>query len=399
MRGSIVMFHAYHKLYHVKIRRTHASAILKNITMNPCVIVIPTYNESQTIAKIIRAIAAEKLPADVLVVDDNSPDGTADVVRGLQKEYSFVRLLVNPVKDGLARAYMAGFSHALAEGYKYICEMDADFSHNPRYLRPMLEALETCDFVVGSRYVKNGGVRDWSLPRRIISRAGSLYAQGVLGSPIRDQTGGFNMWRRETLEAIMPQVTSRGYVFQVELKYRARKAGFRGTEVPIVFTDRTEGVSKMTGSIIKEAVSSVLALRFGRRQAELALFCCVGGAGMLINLALFWLLTDAGDVPPTLASVICFCITVVINYALNHLFTFQVRTRRARLSAGGVARYASVALIGLGINITLLNIALALYPFKHAVFAQAIGIIGGMMWNFLGASKFVFNAKRFESRS
>ncbi len=230
-------------------------------------VVIPTYNEAMNIGPIVRA-AGEQLerlaPGEyrILVVDDNSPDGTGELADELARELGTVEVLHRPGKTGLGHAYLAGFAHALANGGQLVVEMDADFSHDPRYLGDLLRAADDADLVLGSRYVDGGGVRDWGLARRMISRGGSLYARMILGVDIRDLTGGFKCIRREVLEAIdLPSIRAEGYAFQIEVTYRAVVAGFRVKEVPIVFGDRTEGTSKMSTRIALEAMWLVPRLR------------------------------------------------------------------------------------------------------------------------------------------
>lgn len=225
-------------------------------------IVIPTYNEKDNIAAIIPDILKQNLGVDVLVVDDNSPDGTAEVVRGIQKTNSNVHLLVREKKNGLGRAYIAGFEWGLKAGYDILVEMDADFSHRPVDLKGLIEGCIKNDFSVGSRYVKGGSVVNWGLGRRLISRGGGIYSRVILGHPLNDWTGGFNAWKRKTLEGIkLSTVESNGYSFQIELKYRALSNGFKGIEVPIVFEERREGQSKMSGNIVWEALFRVWKMR------------------------------------------------------------------------------------------------------------------------------------------
>jgi dolichol-phosphate mannosyltransferase len=230
-------------------------------------VVIPTYNEAMTIERVVGAVDAELkrlVPGEhrILIVDDNSPDGTGEKADRLALELQTVDVLHRPGKSGLGQAYLAGFDHALARGAELIFEMDADFSHDPRYLGDLLTAARDADLVLGSRYVPGGGVQDWSLIRRLISRGGSFYARTILGVHVRDLTGGFKCIRREVLESIdLPSVRAEGYVFQIEVTYRAVAAGFRVKEVPIVFVDRTEGSSKMSTRIALEAMWSVPRLR------------------------------------------------------------------------------------------------------------------------------------------
>ncbi len=224
---------------------------------------IPTYNEAENLPGIVRAASAElarAAPGDhrILVVDDNSPDGTGMVADSLAAEHEWVDVLHRPRKSGLGNAYLAGFACALQNGARLLIEMDADFSHDPQYLPDLLAAAQDADVVLGSRYVAGGGVRDWGLVRRLVSRGGGLYARAILGVGVRDLTGGFKCIRREVLEAIdLPSVRAEGYVFQIEITYRAILAGFTVREIPIVFSDRTVGSSKMSSMIALEAMLQV----------------------------------------------------------------------------------------------------------------------------------------------
>jgi dolichol-phosphate mannosyltransferase len=232
----------------------------------PAWVVLPTYEEAATIERLVGAVRS-KLPADaqVLIVDDSSPDGTGEIAARLEGEVEAVHVLHRPRKEGLGPAYIAGFEQALREGAGLIVEMDADFSHPPAYLPRLLEAAERADVVLGSRYVAGGGVSDWGALRRTISRGGSAYSRLMLGVDVRDLTGGFKCFRREVLEAIdLGSVRSRGYAFQVEMTYRAIERGFRVVEVPILFRDRQDGSSKMSRSIVWEAIWRVPLLRFGK---------------------------------------------------------------------------------------------------------------------------------------
>ena len=237
-------------------------------------LVIPTYNEAENLPNIVSAAAAaleQAAPGDhrILIVDDSSPDGTGAIADRLAAKYEWVEVLHRPAKSGLGQAYLAGFARALEGGAQLLIEMDADFSHDPAYLPRLLAAAEDADLVLGSRYVPGGGVRDWGLLRRLISRGGGLYARTVLRVDVRDLTGGFKCIRREVLEAIdLPSVRAQGYGFQIEVTYRAILAGFRVREIPIVFTDRAVGSSKMSTRIALEAMLLVPAMR---RSAPAAL--------------------------------------------------------------------------------------------------------------------------------
>jgi len=234
----------------------------------PAWLVLPTYNEAENLEPLVAAALAN-LPdsARVLVVDDNSPDGTGDLADRLAAAEERVDVLHRPRKEGLGPAYVAGFRHALGAGAGRILEMDSDFSHDPADLGRLLAATETADLAIGSRYVAGGGVENWSRLRQGISRGGSAYARIVLGLPIKDLTGGFKCFRREVLERIeLEEISSRGYAFQVEVTYRAVELGFEVVEVPIVFRERRAGASKMSRSIVLEAAWRLPQLRMGRRS-------------------------------------------------------------------------------------------------------------------------------------
>jgi dolichol-phosphate mannosyltransferase len=231
----------------------------------PAWLILPTYNEAENVEAFVAAARA-KLPASaqVLIVDDGSPDGTGEVAERLAERHDNVSVLHRQVKEGLGPAYIAGFRRALAAGAGLVLEMDSDFSHDPAYLPRLLEAARRADVVLGSRYVPGGGVSDWGPLRKAISRGGSAYAKLILGVDVQDMTGGFKCFRREVLEVIdFDSIQARGYAFQVEMTYRAIRAGFEVVEVPIVFRDRRVGASKMDRSIVAEALWRVPMLRFG----------------------------------------------------------------------------------------------------------------------------------------
>jgi len=237
----------------------------------PAWLILPTYNEAENLGPLVRAalpVLAHAAPEGhrILIVDDNSPDGTGKIADALAAELDAVEVLHRASKDGLGKAYLAGFDTALRGGAGYVLEMDADFSHDPGDIARIFAAAQDADLVLGSRYVKGGGVINWALPRRIVSRAGCYYAQAVLGLRQHDLTGGFKCFRREVLEAIdLPTVQAEGYAFQVELTYRAVNAGFRVVEVPILFSNRLHGKSKMSPRIAAEAAWLVPRLRLRRR--------------------------------------------------------------------------------------------------------------------------------------
>ncbi len=223
---------------------------------------LPTYNERANLEPMVAALLARLGPDDrILVIDDASPDGTGRIADRIAAGNDRVSVLHRPHKEGLGPAYLAGFRRALDEGAELILEMDCDFSHSPDDVPRLIEAAGSADLALGSRYVRGGRVENWSPFRRAVSRAGSLYAQALLLARVRDLTGGFKCYRREVLERIdLDAVTARGYAFQIETTYRALRAGFTVREIPIVFQDREEGTSKMTGHIVLEAIWRVPAL-------------------------------------------------------------------------------------------------------------------------------------------
>ena len=227
-------------------------------------VIIPTYNERENVSRIIRSVLEKDARLEVLVVDDGSPDGTAAIVESIAAETTRVHILKRPRKMGLGTAYIAGFKWSLERKYEYTFEMDADFSHDPGHLPEFLHAIETADLVIGSRY-RNGKVTvvNWPMSRLLLSYFANAYARVVTGVPLWDLTAGFKCYRRAVLEAIdLDDVRSNGYAFQIEMHFRAWQKRFRIVEIPIVFVDRTEGTSKMSGAIVREAVWMVWRLRF-----------------------------------------------------------------------------------------------------------------------------------------
>jgi dolichol-phosphate mannosyltransferase len=232
---------------------------------------LPTYNERENLEPMVRALGEVLGPDDgVLVIDDASPDGTGEIADRLAGEHPNVQVLHRADKRGIGPAYLAGFRHALAAGAELVLEMDCDFSHDPNAVPQLIAAAAGADLVLGSRYVRGGGTRNWGLVRRTISRGGSLYAQILLGAPVRDLTGGFKCYRRAVLERIdLDAITSHGYAFQIETTYRALRAGFHVVEMPITFVDREAGGSKMSRAIVLEAIWKVPALRLAALRGRL----------------------------------------------------------------------------------------------------------------------------------
>jgi dolichol-phosphate mannosyltransferase len=225
-------------------------------------VVVPTYNERTNVSQIVPAVLAQDPCIEVLVVDDNSPDGTGQIADQMATDDARVHVLHRGGKEGLGKAYIAGFRWALERGYDLVFEMDADFSHDPRFLPKLIEAVQDADLVIGSRYKTGVNVINWPISRLLLSLGANQYARWVTGLPLTDSTGGFKCFRRRVLEAIpLDRVRSNGYAFQIEMSFLAWKRGFRLKEIPIVFTDRVEGQSKMNKKIVREAVWMVWWLR------------------------------------------------------------------------------------------------------------------------------------------
>lgn len=232
-------------------------------------VILPTYNESLNLPQIIPAILDQDPRLEVLVVDDSSPDGTGELADQLVAAFARVHVLHRSAKEGLGKAYLAGFAWGLERGYDRLLEMDADFSHDPKFLPQLLAAADESDLVIGSRYKSGVNVINWPMSRLVLSYGANIYVRWVTGLPLTDATGGFKCFRREVLAALpLDRVRSNGYAFQIEMSFRAWRKGFRLTEIPIVFTDRVEGSSKMSKAIVREAVWMVwwlwIADRLGR---------------------------------------------------------------------------------------------------------------------------------------
>ncbi len=230
--------------------------------MSKSLIIIPTYNEAENIPRLLPAVLSQAPNVDVLIVDDNSPDGTAGLVRDMMSADSRIHLLERPGKMGLGTAYVKGFKFAIEHGYDFIFEMDADFSHSPKEIPNFLKKIQECDLVLGSRYIHGVRVLNWPMRRLLLSFSANVYTQIITGLPVRDATGGFKCFRRAVLEAIdLDRVKSNGYAFQIEMSFKVWKKGFRIAEIPIIFLDRRSGVSKMSRKIVYEAIFMLWTLR------------------------------------------------------------------------------------------------------------------------------------------
>ncbi len=225
-------------------------------------VITPTYNEMDNISRLIPILLSSYSDLDILVIDDNSPDGTGDYIEGLSKQEPRVKMIRRSRKLGLGTAYIAGFKYALQHDYDYVFEMDSDFSHDPKEIRNFLEAVKTYDLVLGSRYVRGVNVINWPMRRLLLSYFANKYTRFITGMPIQDATGGFKCFRKSVLESInLDKIKSNGYAFQIEMTFKVWKKGFKVGEIPIVFVDRVKGTSKMSKKIVREAVVMVWKLR------------------------------------------------------------------------------------------------------------------------------------------
>lgn len=244
-----------------------ARPVAPSLTGAGTLVIVPTYDERENLPALLKAIHEVVPDVHVLVVDDNSPDGTGAIADAIAAQDARVHVLHREGKQGLGTAYIKGFRWALERDYQFVFEMDADFSHQPKYLPEFLRKAADADLVLGCRYMPGGGTEDWTWLRKAVSMGGNLYARTVMGLPFRDLTGGFKCFRRNVLETIdLDGVTSKGYAFQIELTYRTHLAGFRIAEVPIIFPDRRVGQSKMSGRIVREAMINVVKLRLGKAR-------------------------------------------------------------------------------------------------------------------------------------
>jgi len=361
--------------------------------------IIPTYNEIDNIEKFIKAVFSY-IPQDaaILVVDDNSPDGTARVVEKLTADYPERLYILNrPEKQGLAAAYLAGFSWGWNGPWDVFLETDADFSHDPKYIPIMLEQIQTHEVLIGSRNIKGGGVEGWSFARNAISKGGSLYSRFVLGCPIRDLTGGFNMWRKSALEKInLSTIISQGYSFQIEMKYKAYRAGCSVKEIPIVFIDRKHGKSKMSKKIFFEALLNIWKIRNSDKPAlaEFLKFAVTGGLGTVTNLAIFFLCADLFGFHEIPVSIGCFLIAATQNYFINHYWSFSKATKSSAPSFKKWTLFICASLAGLALNLLVMKVVLAFWNPPYKVIAQGAGILAGMLVNFILSKTIVYRRKR-----
>jgi dolichol-phosphate mannosyltransferase len=363
-------------------------------------ICVPTYNEAENIAPFMDAVFAAAPPdAHILVIDDNSPDGTAGIVKAMQEKYGErLRLLERPGKQGGASAFLQGFGWGIKNNYDAMLAMDADFSHDPKYIPQIAEKAAVFDVVIGSRMVRGGGIENRSFLRNAISGGASLYCRLFLGSKIKDWTGGFNLWSKTALEKIdISSVFTRGYSFQLEMKYKALRAKCSVTEIPIIFPDRKAGYSKMSASYFGKALADVWRIKFAciknKTVKQILKFAVTGGLGTLTNLALFFLFADMAKLNAIAVSAGCFIIAGAQNYMIHHKWSFIENTGGTKPSFRKWLVFMASSLVGLAVNIGVLNFMLASFVLPFKVIAQGCGILCGMMINFIAAKFVVFRKK------
>lgn len=361
-----------------------------------CLVVVPTYDEAGNIGRLLDAVHRAAPFADVLVVDDNSPDGTAALVARRPEYGERLWLLERPGKAGLGAAYRAGFAWALEHGYDRVAQMDADLSHPPERLPALFAALDDADVAVGSRYVDGGGVNNWAWQRRLLSWAGNVYVRLVLGTGVRDNTAGFKAFRRGALEDIEVLASeSNGYSFQIENTWRATRQGLRVAEVPITFTDRTDGQSKMSGSIAIEALSRVLLWRF----STVLMFLAVGGVGYVVDVVAFNVFQSVEPfkaLDPAYARTLAVVLAILVNYIGNRAWTWRGVAAEDRKRE--LALFFLFSIIGFGFSLVTLVISHDVLGYTSRladnISANVIGLALGAAFRFWTYQRFVFSGGR-----
>jgi dolichol-phosphate mannosyltransferase len=366
-------------------------------------VVVPTYDEAGNVDRLLDRVGRALPAAHVLVVDDASPDGTADLVRTRPEYASTVFLRERAGRHGLGAAYRDGFAWAIDHGYPTVVQMDADLSHPPEWLSALVSALDDADVAVGSRYVRGGQVRNWPAGRRLVSRFGNLYVALVLALGIRDATAGFKAFRREALLALgVTETSSEGYCFQIENAWRARRERLRVVEVPITFTDRTAGSSKMSGAIVGEAVLRVLRWRLTElRQThrDLPAFLVVGTAGYVVDLVAFNLLRGSTLTPdPVLARSLAVVPAMVVTYLGNRLVTWRRESTRDRSEVWRqLCLFLAFNLVGFAFSAATLAISHHLLGLTSRladnVSANVVGLALGTLFRYATYRRFVFTRR------
>jgi dolichol-phosphate mannosyltransferase len=333
---------------------------------------------------------------EILVIDDSSPDGTAALAEARVPTYgSRLHILKRPEKSGGASAFLRGFDWGLRQGFDAVLAMDADFSHDPAYIPGLLAQAVRFEVVIGSRLVEGGAIENRSHMRNMISRGASLYCRALLGAPVMDWTGGYNVWSKSALEKInIADIVTRGYSFQIEMKYKAFRAGCTITELPVIFPDRRRGVSKMSASYFVKALIDVwrikwICLKEGTVKQMLR-FAATGALGTVTNLSLFFLCADIARFPATPVSAGCFAVAGTQNYYLHHRWSFAAETRGTKPTPRKWLVFLLSSLVGLGVNLAVMTIMLLTKRLPYKVIAQACGIFAGMAINFTLTKCIVF---------
>ena len=362
-------------------------------------VVIPTYNEAENIEKLIPSVFEHSSPeTDILVVDDNSPDGTAEIVEKLISSYkNHLYILKRPGKQGGASAFLQAFAWGIERNYDAMLAMDADFSHDPKYIPMFSEKSNENDVVLGSRLVEGGGIENRTFVRNIISLGASLYCRFLLFSPIKDWTGGYNLWSKNALSKIdFKSIVTRGYSFQIEMKHKASKAGCRITEVPIIFPDRKYGVSKMSTSYFLKALIDVWRIKYMCLNSGIKQFIkfgITGGLGTITNLIIFFLFADLIKLPEIPIAIGCFFIAGTQNYIINHKWSFVNTTGTSKPSIKKWFLFLCASLAGLLVNIVIMKSLIMNTNLPYKFISQACGIAAGMLVNFIFSKFVVFRGK------
>lgn len=358
---------------------------------NSVLIVIPTFNEKENLEKIVTAIGAQKIPADILIVDDNSPDGTGRIADRLSKKNNAVKVMHRHQKAGLGRAYVAGFKWGLARGYEKLISMDADFSHPVEALGRLILTCNAKTVALGSRYIKGGKIVGWDWRRQLNSRGANIITRAVLQLHAKDATSGYKCYPRAFLSKIdFEKIQSAGYAFQVEMVMLAQDGGFKIKEIPIIFTDRVAGESKIKGEL-KKSAQTVFKLAVGKKTyRQFVKFALVGAVNTVVDWAVFYLVMSFFGVNSQmikqLSKAISFIVSATSNYAMNRVWTFRSKNKAVAKEAG---KFFTVALGGLLINQAVFYVSTGPGELKN-IYGLILATAAATLWNFFLNKKWTF---------